>query len=226
MRTFLLAALVASIAIGAATVAAQSTTTVEVAVWKHARTGDLYLSTRPADGDWTTHARPVDLSQKHPTAPSWYFSPPVAIAVDLPAPARDCRDMPFARDSWGGYPSVPVGALATWTTIADAVNAPQLTHDHHVALRDAHISGGCMWSAEQRDTFSSDLTNLNPTTQSFNSSKGSRTPDQLTGIALRILDTAAERCAYATQHEAVKTAYGLTMTEAEAMTVEAWIAGC
>ena len=90
-----------------------------------------------------------------------------------------------------------------------------ITQDHHVALRDAHISGGCNWSATQKDQFSSDAENLNPTTRSFNSSKAHRTPDQLTGIALGIIDTSAEKCDYATQHDEVKDKYDLTMTDDE-----------
>ena len=85
-----------------------------------------------------------------------------------------------------------------------------IAHDHHVALWDAHVSGGCDWSAAMKDRFSSDRANLNQTTQSFNASKGSRTPDQLTDIAARIIDTAAEQCVYARQHRDVKQEWGLT----------------
>ena len=88
------------------------------------------------------------------------------------------------------------------------------------------MSGGCHWSAAMKDRFSSDLANLNPTTQSFNASKGSRTPDQLTGIAARIIDTAVERCDYARQHRDVKEAWDLTMTATEQATVTAWLSGC
>ena len=92
-----------------------------------------------------------------------------------------------------------------------------------MALRDAHLSGGCHWSAAMKDRFSSDLGNLNPTTQSFNASKGSRTPDQLTGIAAGIIDTAAEQCAYARQHRDVREAWSLAMTVGERATVTAWL---
>ena len=88
------------------------------------------------------------------------------------------------------------------------------------------MSGGCDWSAARTDRFSSDPANLNPTAQSFKASKGSRTPDQLTGIAARILDTAVEQCAYARQHRAVKRAWGLTLTAPEQATSTARLAGC
>ena len=137
-----------------------------------------------------------------------------------------CAAETYDRDIWGDYPPVPAGAVATWTMPADAVSAPGLAHDHHVALQDAHLSGGCYWDDVTRDNFSSDLANLNPTTSSFNASKGSRTPDQLTGIAAGIIDTSKERCAYAQQHQQVKTVWELTMTEAERAVVEAWLGGC
>ena len=82
------------------------------------------------------------------------------------------------------------------------------------------------WSGARKDRFSSDPANLNPTTQSFNASKGSRPPDQLTGIAARIIDTAAEECAYARQHRDVKAAWGLTMMGAERAAVTAWLLRC
>ena len=77
-----------------------------------------------------------------------------------------------------------------------------------------------------KNDFASDPNNLNPTTRSFNSSKGSRTPDQLTGIAASIIDTDAEKCDYATQHDEVKTTYDLSMTESEAATVMLWLSLC
>ena len=55
-----------------------------------------------------------------------------------------------------------------------------------------------------KNNFSSDADNLNPTTRSFNSSKGSRTPDELTGIAARIINADQEKCDYATQHDEIK----------------------
>ena len=79
--------------------------------------------------------------------------------------------------------------------LSDAVSATDITLDHHVSLLDAHVSGGCVGADAMKNDFATDPDNLNPTTRSFNSSKGSRTPDQLTGIALRIIDTDSEKCA-------------------------------
>ena len=140
--------------------------------------------------------------------------------------AVSCSIDDYDRNDWGSYPSVPANATATWTKPSDNVNATDLTNDHHVALADAHVSGGCVWSTSAKDAFSSDADNLNPTTRSFNSSKANRSPDQLTGIAARIIDTDVEKCDYATQHEEVKEEYSLSMTEAEQNTVDEWLALC
>ena len=137
-----------------------------------------------------------------------------------------CSADDYDRDEWGEYPGAPDDATPTWTLPSDNVAATDITLDHHVALQDAHISGGCDWSSEIRNDFATDPDNLNPTTRSFNSSKGSRTPDQLTGIAESIIDTDDEKCDYATQHDAVKDEYDLTMTANEQATVTEWLSLC
>ena len=137
-----------------------------------------------------------------------------------------CAPDHYDRDDWGDYPDPDPAATPTWTLPSDAVTATDITLDHHVSLLDAHVSGGCNWSDAMKNDFATELDNLNPTTRSFNSSKGSRTPDQLTGIALGIIDTDAEKCDYATQHDAVKYEYDLSMTESEQATVTAWLALC
>ena len=159
----------------------------------------------------------------------WVVSPgtfTIALEPDPVLTAVPCTGDDYDRDEWGSYPPAPANATPFWTKPHDAISSRAIAHDHHVALRDAHLSGGCHWSAAMKDRFSSDPANLNFTTQSFNASKGSRTPDQLTGIAARIIDTAAEQCAYARQHRDVKEVWGLTMTTSEAATVDAWITGC
>ena len=155
--------------------------------------------------------------------PERVCSAPIAEAQPV---AVSCSLDDYDRNDWGSHPSVPANATATWTKPSDNVNATDLTNDHHVALADAHVSGGCVWSTSVKDTFSSDTDNLNPTTRSFNSSKANRTPDQLTGIAERIIDTQMEKCDYAIQHEDVKEKYDLSLTEAEQDTVDEWLALC
>ncbi len=153
-------------------------------------------------------------------------TPKPTSTTPAPSSTTTCTPDDYDRQEWGDYPAANADATPRWTLPADNVNSPGITQDHHVALKDAHVSGGCDWSEARKDTFSDDTGNLNPTTRSFNSSKGNRTPDQLTGIALRIIDTPVEKCAYATQHDAVKRKYGLTMTDSEQTTVTAWLALC
>ena len=140
--------------------------------------------------------------------------------------SQQCSADDYDRDEWGGYPEAVDNATPTWTLPSDDVASRQITLDHHVALQDAHISGGCDWSSEIKNDFATDPDNLNPTTRSFNSSKGSRTPYQLTGIAESIIDTDDEKYDYATQHDAVKDEYDLTMTANEQATVTEWLSLC
>ncbi len=140
--------------------------------------------------------------------------------------AHECWTYAYDRDSWGDYPKANPNTAPTWTRPSDRVNAPAITQDHHVSLHDAHDSGGCLWSAARKQAFASDPENLNPTTSSFNSSKGSRTPDRLTGIAADIIDTDWEKCDYAFQHGQIKLKYGLSLTPREEAVTLRWLALC
>ena len=150
------------------------------------------------------------------------------VAAPIPVQSVDsqCSADDYDRNEWGDYPGASDDATPTWTLPSDNVASPDITLDHHVALQDAHVSGGCDWSLEIKNDFATDPDNLNPTTRSFNSSKGSRTPDQLTGIAKSIIDTDDEKCDYATQHDAVKDEYDLTMMANEQVTVAEWLSLC
>ena len=150
------------------------------------------------------------------------------VAAPIPVQSVDsqCSADDYDRNEWGDYPGASDDATPTWTLPSDNVASPDITLDHHVALQDAHVSGGCDWSLEIKNDFATNPDNLNPTTRSFNSSKGSRTPDQLTGIAKRIIDTDDEKCDYATQHDAVKDEYDLRMMANEQVTVAEWLSLC
>ena len=150
------------------------------------------------------------------------------VAAPIPVQSVDsqCSADDYDRNEWGDYPGASDDATPTWTLPSDNVASPDITLDHHVALQDAHVSGGCDWSLEIKNDFATNPDNLNPTTRSFNSSKGSRTPDQLTGIAKSIIDTDDEKCDYATQHDAVKDEYDLTMMANEQVTVAEWLSLC
>ena len=149
-----------------------------------------------------------------------------AAPISVQGVDSQCSADDYDRNEWGDYPGASDDATPTWTLPLDNVASPDITLDHHVALQDAHISGGCDWSLEIKNDFATDPDNLNPTTRSFNSSKGSRTPDQLTGIAKSIIDTDGEKCDYATQHDAVKDEYDLAMTANEQATVTEWLSLC
>ena len=147
--------------------------------------------------------------------------PPTA----TPEPTVDCRGRTdFNRANWPYQRGTP--SALRWTTDADDVKSREPTLDHHVALKDGFLSGGCAWTPAQKATFSNDPLNHFWTARSFNSSKGARTPDRLTGIAKRIINTPGEQCAYAARHKQVKEQYRLTMTAAEAAVVNQWLAGC
>ena len=142
-----------------------------------------------------------------------------------PAPGENCRNRTdFHRPNWPYDRGTP--QALRWTTTEDTVNSREPTLDHHVALKDAFLSGGCLWSRAQKAEFSNDAFNHFWTARSFNSSKGFRTPDQLTGIAKRIINTAAEQCAYAMRHNEVKKRWSLTMTAEEAKVVNDWLLLC
>ncbi len=171
-----------------------------------------------------SQATPTPTAMTQPTPRPTHL--PTATPTSGQTSTATCMPDDYDRDDWGDYPAADASAAPRWTLPADNVNSPAITQDHHVALEDAHTSGGCNWSIAQKDAFSSDAENLNPTTRSFNSSKSNRTPDQLTGIAAAIIDTSAEKCDYATQHDAVKDKYDLTMADSERTTVTAWLALC
>ena len=87
MKNLVVAALVASIAVGsglgafAATRTVTTTVNMEVTVWQRLSDGTLYLSTRPEGGRWTTHQAPLDMSA---LSRSGRFRQGSAIAVGVP----------------------------------------------------------------------------------------------------------------------------------------------
>ena len=94
MKNWVIVALVAVIAIGG-TIAAfaavhETTANVEVRVWQRVSDGELYLSTRPEGGTWTTHdAEPLDmseLSRSRNFRQSSFVTVEVPVVVELPDP--------------------------------------------------------------------------------------------------------------------------------------------
>ena len=86
------------LALGAAAWAAgsqtvETTADVEVQVWQSVHSDALYLSTRPAGGDWTTHNTPLDMSALHPER-NFFLSSiiPVTVPVTVTVDAADAAD--------------------------------------------------------------------------------------------------------------------------------------
>ena len=100
MKNGIIVALIAAIAIGsalgafAATRTVQTEVAVEVKVWESARTGNLYLSTRPDGGEWTTHNTPLDmvLTGNFYESSSVLVTVPVEIEVEVPDAAEPTEE--------------------------------------------------------------------------------------------------------------------------------------
>ena len=99
MNRAIIAALIAAIAIGgalgafAATRTIETTANVEVRVWKRISDGELFLSTRPPQGEWTTHDAPLNMSELSRSGRFQLSSIvtaaiPVSVEVDVPDAAQ------------------------------------------------------------------------------------------------------------------------------------------
>ena len=163
---------------------------------------------------------------KTPAPPATTMPPTPTVGPTATSARASCHDQEdqFDRSNWPYQRGQP-GELR-WVIADDDIRSREPTLDHHVALKDAFLSGGCTWSLDQKAAFSADTMNHYWTARSFNSSKGARTPDQLTGIAKRIIDTQVEKCAYATRHKSVKERYNLSMTNKEQEVVVSWLRDC
>ena len=100
----------------------------------------------------------------------------------------------------------------------DTSSAVQI--DHVVALADAWQKGAQQWSAETREQFANDPLNLRAVDGPTNQQKGA-------GDAATWLPPAkGYRCEYVAAQVAVKSAYGLWVTAAEADAIERVLEGC
>ncbi len=100
MKNWIIAALVAVIAIGGAIGAfaatQQTDANVEVTVWQRVSDGSLYLSTRPEGGRWTTHDTALDMSQR---SRSGNFRQGSAITVSVPVTVEVPDQPPAETDT-------------------------------------------------------------------------------------------------------------------------------
>jgi hypothetical protein len=97
-------------------------------------------------------------------------------------------------------------------------NPSDLDVDHLVPLKEAHLSGGYLWSAAQKRAYANDVNNplvLIAVDDSTNQSKGDRDP------ALWLPPSASYRCEYIKSWVIVKKSYGLSIDAAEQAAIDA-----
>jgi hypothetical protein len=111
----------------------------------------------------------------------------------------------------------PYTGVSVPFTKADAAEVPI---DHVVPLAAAWVQGAADWTAEQRQVFANDLTNLMATTRVENSAKGDSTADEW------VPPDPSYGCSYATVVITVKARYALAVSPAEATSLQSLLATC
>ena len=122
--------------LGAAVLAAagsqtvETTAAVEVRVWQSVHSDALYLSTRPANGPWTTHNTPLDMSTRH-AGGNFFLSSiipvtvPVTVAVDVPDEADVVPDLTTeldpAMESANAWVQIWEGGSASFPWLAGSI---------------------------------------------------------------------------------------------------------
>jgi hypothetical protein len=99
-------------------------------------------------------------------------------------------------------------------------DAAEVPIDHVVPLAAAWVQGAAEWTTDERTAFANDLGNLMATTREQNSAKGDSTADEW------LPPDPAYGCSYATVVITVKDRYALSVTPAEADTLEELLATC
>ena len=102
-------------------------------------------------------------------------------------------------------------------------NPSSLDIDHFVPLANAHDSGGWAWSSATKKSYSNDLVDpqhLIAVTDSANSSKGSRGPDEWKP------PDSSYWCQYADSWVDIKVRWALTVTSAELSTLQSMLGTC
>jgi hypothetical protein len=111
------------------------------------------------------------------------------------------------------------GQALMFTDLTDPAQAVRIPVDHVVALGLAYRYGANRWSPKERLTFATDLTNLQPTARTTNSSKSDH-------------DAASWRpkrpyqCDYATRYIAVKAKYSLPVDDREKQALTEMLNNC
>lgn len=154
--------------------------------------------------------------------------PEVSLAV---APEHDGN---YDRDDWGPHNSDlcrgAAGSADPYTgTPIDTCNV-----DHVVALHEAHESGGWTWPADQKRRFSQDPDNHVASRACVNQSKGGDDVFEWSDADIARSSacgggytvTRAGRCFLARTTVAVKSAWSLSVDQAEADALASTLAGC
>ncbi|MCG8914397.1 HNH endonuclease family protein [Actinokineospora sp. PR83] len=136
------------------------------------------------------------------------------------------REQVLARDGQGVAvdsqcrPTCPT--TACWTSRYDGVqakDAADLQIDHIVPIAEANRSGARGWSAEQRNAYYNDMTNLVAVSAKSNGQKSDSDPAEW-----RPVD--AYSCEYATAYTTIKVKYHLTADDREIAALNAMLNTC
>ena len=102
-------------------------------------------------------------------------------------------------------------------------NPRQIDVDHHVPLKNAHLSGGWRWDAERKEEYANyleDPAHLVAISSRHNRSKGARGPEEWAPPDNDLW------CQYATDWAEIKYRWGLTMTQRESEIVMDMLETC
>ena len=173
----------------------------------------------------TTSVRVVSV----PTTSVPQVSMPV---VSLPvAPEYDAV---YDRDDWGPHHSDLCRGAAGSPDPYTGTSIDTCNVDHVVALHEAHESGGWSWPANQKQRFSQDPANHVASRACVNQSKGGDDVFEWSDADIArssacgggYMVTPAGRCFLARTTVAVKSAWSLTVDQAEANALTTTLAGC
>ena len=144
----------------------------------------------------------------------------LAAAVDRAKPVTEqrrgrCTHVVIAGTWTDPYTGEPM----TFTDVTDPAQAVQIPIDHVVALGSAYRYGADRWTPQERLAFATDLTNLQPTARSTNSSKSDHDP-----AAWR--PKRPFQCDYATRYIQVKAKYSLPVNESEKQSLTEMLSSC
>ncbi|WP_306439690.1 HNH endonuclease family protein, partial [Streptomyces sp. BR123] len=136
------------------------------------------------------------------------------------------REVVLRRDGTDVVQDAECRAVSgTWKSLYDGTvvtDASKVDIDHMVPLAEGWRSGASAWDAAKRKAFANDLARpqLLAVTAASNRSKGDQSPDQWQP------PDRSSWCLYGRAWTTVKSAYGLTVTEAEKKTLTRMLDTC